>query len=531
MRKFLAVLLAVFMLTACIAVLPVAAADEPADYEKSTKDGTTVADAEAIDLVVTEFMSNTINTYTSGSASSSADAFQYIEVYNRGTTDINLYNLAVVRGSNRTSGDTWNKNHMFDAKLPIQAGSIYPEKATNKSNSCVNPNSAMLKPGEFAIIWFWNDSSNSVSNANAKSLGASYTDPATGKTVFHQGFRDHYRRQQQTGETPISDDLLIVAVYAGSSSDTTNAPTFSLNTSGTYMYALVKNEAGNAFDYKTEKAYEKYYNKVDKTTSYSAFNEKIVCMWQWGTNTALSIPTKTDYFEGKSSVYVPANCTPDYYNATRTAIDSEHEAKHNFYETGYVDGFKEVGLVAFEEAPTIGAMDAWQWAYVDPDRAPEEAKALAKDGKTWQEVAIAAYNEANVFVSDEEYVENEEVNKNQGDISVDRENLGNKDQNVLEGDWEYYTEGGKYYRYPADGDKSQAEEITESEYKTGLAQSDDGLGIWLWVIIGGAAAVVLAGVAVVLIIVLKKKKPVAADDVATEGEVEIIDEQQNNAQE
>jgi hypothetical protein len=419
---------------------------------------------------------------------------------------------------------------MFDAKLPLQSGSIYTNtKASSTGNACVNPNSAMLKPGEFAIIWFWNDSANSVSNSNGKSLGASYTDPATGKTVFHQGFRDHYRRQQKAGETPISDDLLIVAVYAGSSSDTTAAPTFALNTGSSWMYALVKNEAGNQFDYKTEKAYERFYNKVDKTTTYSAFNSKIVCMWQWGTNTALSIPTKTDYFEGKSSVYVPANCTPDYYNATRKAIDSEHVNKSNFCETGYVDGFKEVGLVAFEEAPTIGTMDAWQWAYVDPDNAPESAKALAAGGKTWQQVAIDAYNDAHVEIG-EETEDNVEIDKNQGNINVDRENLGNKDQNVLEGDYEYYTENGKYYRYPAGGDKSQAEEINKATYDAAIANEDGGLGIWLWVIIGGAAAVVLAGVAVVLIIVLKKKKPVAADDVAAEGEVEIIDEQ-NNAQE
>lgn len=522
MRKFLAVLLAVFMLTATLAVLPVAAAEE-----KSSKDGTVIADAEALDLVVTEYMSDTICTVTSNT---SANAFQYIEVYNRGETDVNLYNLAVVAGKNKTSGDTWNKNHMFDAKLPLQSGSIYTNtKAASTANACVNPNSAMLKPGEFAIIWFWTDATNSVSNTYAKSLGASVTDPETGKTVFHQGFRDHYRRQQQSGETPISDDLLIVAVYAGTSTDTTNAPTFALNTSSSYMYALVKNEAGNSFDYKTEKAYERFYNKVDKTTTYSAFNSKIVCMWQWGTNTALSIPTQTSYFEGKSSVYVPSNCTPDFYNATRKAIDSEHVDKSNFYETGYVDGFKEVGLVAFEEAPTIGTMDAWQWAYVDPDRAPESAKALAANGKTWQEVAITTYNEAHIEIG-EIAEDNKEIDKGQGNINVDRGQLGNKDQNVLEGDYEYYTENGKYYRYPAGGDKSQAEEINKETYDAAIANSEGGLGIWLWVIIGGAAAVVLAAVAVVLIIVLKKKKkPVAADDVATEGEVEIIDEQ--NAQE
>ena len=434
MRKFLIFMIILSLLTSTLATLPVAAASKIADYEKSSKDGTTVADAEALDLVVTEFMSNTINTSTGGGASGSSDAFQYIEVYNRGTTDINLYNLAVVGAKNKTSGDTWNKNQMFDAKLPLQSGSIYTNtKASSTGNACVNPNSAMLKPGEFAIIWFWNDSANSVSNSNGKSLGASYTDPATGKTVFHQGFRDHYRRQQKAGETPISDDLLIVAVYAGSSSDTTAAPTFALNAGSSWMYALVKNEAGNQFDYKTEKAYERYYNGYDHTTTYSKFNEKILCMWQWGTNTALSIPTKTDFFEGKATVYVPANCTPDFRNASRQAIwDGAYEAKHNYYELGFVDGFKEVGMVHFMENPTIGSMDAWQWAYVDPDHAPADVKELAANGKTWQQVAIAAYNEANVVVPEDS--ERTEEDRNQGNINVDRDNLGNLGQNTVSAD-------------------------------------------------------------------------------------------------
>ena len=515
MRKFLAALLAVFMLTATMAVLPVAAADALADYEKSKVDGTTIADAEALGLVVTEYMSNTKNSLDGGSL----DAFQYVEVYNRGSDDVNLYDLAVVRGANNTSGATWNKQHMFDAKLSIQAGSIYTgAPAASTTYACMNPNTAVVKPGEFAIIWFWNDACNTASKNAGRSIGATQQD-AQGNIVYHNYFRQHYKTQNTGAASAITDDLLIVAVYAGSSNDPTNKPTFSLNTSGSQMYALVN----KSFDYKNEKVYDRYYN-ADKTVSHSAYNDKIVCLWQWGVNTDLSIPTHTSQFEGRSSIYVPANNTPDFYNANQKAVDNTAADKHNYYEIGYVDGFKEVGLVAFEELPTIGSMTAFQWIYVDPDRAPESVKALAKDGKTWQEVAAAEYLAANVEVG-EQVEDNPEIDKNQSNIHVDRDNLGNKDQNVLVGDYEYYTEGGKYYRYPAGGDKSQAEEINEETYNAAIA-SQDGLGIWLWVIIGGAAAVVLAGAAVVVIIILKKKnKPVAADDVATEGEVAIIDEE------
>ena len=508
MRKFLAALLAVFMLTATIAVLPVAAADELADYEKSLKDGTTIADAEALGLVVTEYMSNT----TSSLDSSSSDAFQYIEVYNRGNTDVNLYDLAIVRGSNATSGSTWNKKQMFEAKLSIQAGSIYTgSPASNTTYACDNPMTAIVKPGQFAIIWFWNSACETVSKNFGKSIGASSKD-ADGKVTYHNYFRQHYRTQNAEAKDYITDDLLIVAVYAGSSKDSTNMPTFSLNTSSSYMYALVD----KSFDYKNEKVYERFYG-ANKEVSHSKFNSKIVCMWQW----------RAAYggYEGAATIYAPADASPDFYNATQKAIESSYVNKHNYYEAGFVDGFKEVGQISSSEnnKPTIGSMTAFQWAYVDPANAPESVKALAKDGKTWQQVALEAYVAANVEVG-EQVEDNAEIDKNQSNIHVDRDNLGNKDQNVLVGDYEYYTEGGKYYRYPA-GDKSKAEEINKETYDAAIA-SADGLGIWLWVIIGGAAAVVLAGAAVVVIIILKKKnKPVAADDVAAEGEVAVIDEE------
>lgn len=517
MRKFLTALLAVVMLTATLAVLPVAAAT--ADYEKSKIDGTTIADAEALGLVVTEYMSNT--TCALGS-DYSLNAFQYVEVYNRGTEDVNLYDLAVVRGANNTSGATWNKQHMFDAKLNIQAGNIYQgSPAATTTYACTNPNTAVVKPGEFAIIWFWNDTCNTASKNAGRSIGATKQD-AEGKIIYHDYFRQHYKTQNTAAQGAITDDLLIVAVFAGTSNDPTNRPTFSLNTSGSYMYALVD----KSFDYKNEKVYDRFYN-ADKTTSHTAYNDKVVCLWQWGVNTDLSIPTHTP--EGVSTIYAPANTNPIFYNASQKAIESTYTDKHNYYEVGYVDGFKEVGLIAYEELPTIGSMTAFQWACVAPEQAPDSVKALAKDGKTWQEVAIAEYLAAKVEAG-EEVPDNAEIDKGQGDIHVDRDNLGNKDQNVLVGDYEYYTEGGKYYRYPADGDKSQAEEINKETYDAAIA-SESGLGIWLWVIIGGAAAVVLAGAAVVVIIILKKKnKPVAADDVAAEGEVAIIDEEATAAQ-
>ena len=59
-------------------------------------------------------------------------------------------------------------------------------------------------------------------------------------------------------------------------------------------------------------------------------------------------------------------------------------------------------------------------------------------------------------------------------------------------------------------------------------KKDDGLAPWLLAVIIGGGVLVLAAIVVVVIIVLKKKKPVAADDVATDGEIQVIDETAEN---
>ena len=54
---------------------------------------------------------------------------------------------------------------------------------------------------------------------------------------------------------------------------------------------------------------------------------------------------------------------------------------------------------------------------------------------------------------------------------------------------------------------------------------EEGMKLWVIILIIVGGVVLVAGIAVVLIIVIKKKnKPVAADDVAAEGEIQIVDE-------
>jgi hypothetical protein len=148
----------------------------------------------------------------------------------------------------------------------------------------------------------------------------------------------------------------------------------------------------------------------------------------------------------------------------------------------------------------------------------------------WTAKVWAAY--LAVALPDEDITSRPEKDKNQDQIDVDRDDLGNQGQNKL-GEWTYFQgEDGNYYRYKTEGgDKDSAVKVDKAEYDlymealaAAAAAEDEGLGIWLWVIIGAAVLVVLGAGAVVLIIVLKKKnKNVATDDVA--GFVEIIDEE------
>lgn len=525
MRKFLAALMAVLMIMAVVAVLPIGAETAPV---KSTFDGTTPADANALPLVVTEVMTNTTaSVYETADAKYSYDAFQYIEVYNRGSEQINLYDLAIVRSRNALSTDPWETNKKFleasdgkGVKMSLNPGSIYQgiTGISGATPEAVNqPGTCFIQPGEFAIIWFWTSKTSTACTDSGVSLGK-VTDTADGQ-VYHKGFRDHYRTQNS--DVTISDDLPIVAVCAmGQASATDTTARFSLNTSYNYTYALVWDEdGGRQFDPNADAAVTK---QGSGDSAIYNFDSDIVCLWQWGTLTNASIPNGG--VEGKATIYVPANSTPDRFNrqqlndmglteiieriakvdagqttdadgnpitVTQEERDSvKAEALAKILKTDYVDadlayGYKEVAIMAFEEAPTIGAMPAYQWAYVDPSRAPDSVKGTDEN---WAATAINTYITTALPTPDKD-VANEEEKRDV--VLKDRSELGNQGINK----------------------------------KDPTVVEENGFPIWALILIIAGGAVLLAAVAVVVIVILKKKnKPVALDDVAAEGEIEIIDE-------
>ena len=158
--------------------------------------------------------------------------------------------------------------------------------------------------------------------------------------------------------------------------------------------------------------------------------------------------------------------------------------KTNYVEAELTYGFKEVAIMAFEEEPTIGAMPAYQWAYVDPDRAPDSVKGTDAN---WAATAINTYI-TTALPTPEKDIANEEEKRDV--VLKDRSELGQLGTNK----------------------------------KDPTVVDEGGVNIVLIIIIVAAVLVVAAAAVVVIIVIKKKNKPVALDDVATEGEVEIIDE-------
>ena len=504
MRKFLAALMAVFMLTAALAVLPASAA-----ATVSTKDGSTAADAEAIDLVVTEVLADTKSNNVS---MATKNAFQYIEVYNRGNTTVNLYDYAIVRATydEKNKGTQWADPKKFDKKIVLDDGSIYAPYAgmtgisgyDTSTLACINrAGEDALAPGETALIWIWNKDTKDVFGANGGTA-------ATGENAGTMGaFRKHYK--DMGAEIPAG--VKIIAAFGvdgiGQSCD--------LNVTKNYIYALVDDTAN--FDVSVEVAYSK------SVGGEFTRNSKIECMFKFGTS--LGYYTTNENY---GAVYTLASKTPYFTNAYLDNTDAD------YYASEAVDGYTEMACIYYDEPMNPGKLLPVQWADLDPARAPADVKGTDAN---WATTAWNTYVTALVALNGGgEGSSGAEDDLGQGNIDVNRDDLGNLGQNKA-GEWTFVTwvdeETGetKYGRYKTDGGSMDTVvEIDKETYDKAMAalaemeNEGDGFAIWQILLFFVAPfVVVLGGAAVALIIVLKKKnKNVAADDVA--GFVQIIDE-------
>lgn len=487
MRKILAALLAVLMLSS---VLAIAAGAETVTFDKSTSDKTP-------DLVITEVLTDSV---TGEDGYNDLDAYEYIEIYNRGSSAVDLSQYCLLmcdNNGNNSSSDTWLSTHKFTGKINLKAGDVYNDSAlasaiqSNHSDAWAvqNPTNLTLDAGKFAIIWIWNNDSNTLSEHYNESLAAS---DSTRPSVTFPKFRDFYASESGGGATIPEDTLILVAMGATTIAGNTSANPngFNLANNGHRVYALAK----NTYDLTAHSA----------LTSAGTLNSDIVCLFRWGYRKKSGIPSVT--YPQTSTIYVPSSAEP--YLANKGAEINAEEGTTPATYTDYAErdaargfdvSYNEVSILTYWEAPTPGTMMPYQWIYVDEARIPDSAKKYTYNGnadgelaestavnENWKADSLAALVAAKVTSGED--VAGTETDR--GEVNYkDRSELGNQGNNKKKTD------------------------------------TKKGLPTWalILIIVGG---VLVAGAAafVVIIVIKKKNKPVAADDVAAEGEVAIIDE-------
>ena len=541
MRKILAVLLAVMMLAGVVCALPTSAAANVSEFDKTTS-------TDTMDLVVTEVLINSKtgqdsldNVQEAGSVSkfSSPDAFDYIEIYNRGTTSINLYSLQILSANSKDFTGTSNQStqqqnednkYLFKFQNLLVPGSIHDEGAGNAAsgslgeyNACVNPATAVLQPGQIAVIWFWTSATDQLCNKLGQTdtpVGTQWSTDLDPASRYFPYFRNYYG---------IADDVLVVATNAKASKPTgsSSADVFNDLRNG-YTYAFVK----NSYNFGT-----KCYNPT------TGLNPNILTMFEYSTNTGAGIPT-TDNMDDVAATYLPSNCSPDLYNANQAKIVGESWVdKADYVQISdstvsmgmkYVRSYRECAVVTYTEEPTPGSMPAWQWFYVQPGTVGSGANAhslKAKEEAVFTAAADKAAFDAAMSKIITDWMSNTAIKDTNGRLLAAGDGAEN---------WPAKAKAQFLTDYVAEITEQEDNAETKKDYAAGFVdravleqrhaakkkttnKGNDSLPGWAWILIIVGGVVVAAGVAVVVIIIVKKKKPVATDDVASEN-VQVMDE-------
>lgn len=563
MRKILALVLAIVTL-AVLAALPVSAALATGVYAdgeslqnmhsgKAKFDGSTTnmsfglnedGSKKAVDLVVTEVMFDTtdIKYQSGGESKTAANCYNYIEIYNRGTEDVNLSNVAIVGITDQGSNSYWdNKGNFYNkdgADIKNAGGIVYLDYGTNiydgngtkvtingeeyysrtglktsQASSRQNDGAAVdnpgydqmwLKPGQFAIVWLWSDVCVNASRGVEESLAAKMT----GRTDNFPQFRDHYAdkmgiqryvtdaqgnfvleggKRVNTKEYQQLLDTLIVATYVNHSTSL-YFPLTNHSESSSMIYALV--------DATYDRSQENPVQSGNKDSDYVHSN-KIYSYFGWGTGGSRGI---TAGVEDAATIYVPSASTAELYHAFKLQEDADYDPvkKSDYLKNGIVQSYLEMAVFSVEETASIGSMPSYQWKYVDPARmetyaATAEKTALISDWeKTW-------------------------------DASTRKVAIQDATTGALRADWKVSTfEALKAERVPVlndDGLDGPADENyqdikNQNWYQDLVSKRDqktekEGLPIWALILIIVGSVLVAGGVAVLVIILVKKKKAAA----------------------
>lgn len=511
MRKFIATALAFLMLAGVLLVPAMAAAAEPYDH-------TTATDVPS--LVMTEIVANSnCGIKNPNKSNAEYDAFEYIEIYNRGDSAVNLYALSILRSPycKRSSfgkespyynaWNTWQSSRKFLQKADIKGGNVRDghvmdeeEKKTMgaaavsslKFENNMASNGA-LAPHKSAVLFFVSSTTiSALSQYITTTLGGNNTNPDLARALF----RDFYKIPEDVDIYYIWGYNSITMADDGSGNSEQIAPDmFNLadctSSSEGYMYAIGE----KTFNMDNEAAMDDAGNA----------NPKIKCLMPYGAYVKGHVATG---MKGQSVQYIPADQAPAFWNYKEGYkeikkpgyIGMQYDAtkagtETDFVTSGRVNSYKEMGLAYVQvKDPTPGVMPAYQWASVDPEHAPDSVKGTDPD---WAAKAILAYLQAR-FPDFEQKDE-----KDHDDPNVDL-NLRPRDE--IE----------QQFQQPGTG--------------TGNNKKNNKSGLPVGALIGiiaGCVVVVGGGVAAVLLVMNKKKKAMAAVEAPAEAPAEGTEEKKD----
>lgn len=429
MRNRFAALLAVLMLSTCLVL--------PAKATTKTFDNSTTADAEKMNVIITEVMPQSKNPEDFGDTS---DLYEYIEIYNRGNSVVNLADYCLLYCNSygiTATTNQWKLNHKFTNVINLVPGNLKQNdpalaKAT-MPRQINNPNDLTLKPGQFAVIWIWNNDDEQYCADNDINLAA--TQYKNGKMVTFPKFREAYSSQNSTSArmkntngtlsaVGIPDDTLLMV---GMGATNINSAAFRLVNGGRSMYALAKKEVG-------QNIASDGFTKSSPITNPDDF----LCLFEWGTNgTKGGIPEMAR--PGYSTIYVPADKEPYVINKGYELNTKEGETptKYTDYVAGYLDkgyeaSYKEMAVMTYWERPTPGYMMPYQWVYTDPDCMPETDKNYIYDEALDDEALILTDTEnRNWFDDMYTFLQKSKLIREDDNTDDDREELIKRENDFL----------------------------------------------------------------------------------------------------
>ena len=403
MRKFTAAVLAVLMVISLLTLIPASSA------APTTYDGTTKNTAGLNQLFITEVATQT-QYYPAGQTTIQHKMlFNFVELYNNSTSDIDLTTISLLRATKMDSEPDddadpyltnvnaagrklwtlWKNEYKFISKVDIKAGKIVADATAKETgaftdtipltpeidgdalfNYLTNDGVDMtLSNGENVAVWF-------VSSVTLAWMQQEYTKPGGENFDPRTAFVKYYY-----GDDAVASDYKIVMVWAysdfeyeaGQETETLATDTFTLNTMPEFdkhTYEYILGVAKNTWNLDVDQAYNPdngachsdLYSMTVMGISVPKYNYSIENEYRKGDTSATFAPSTSEPFLANAYEALAAIGNPTVYS--------------DYFEAGYVKSYRETGVIDWVSKVTPGSMPDWQWAVIDPGnaKAPDSLK-------------------------------------------------------------------------------------------------------------------------------------------------------------